>query len=121
MTDFNKFCRFLQSKSPQDDSEPRIKVAILDTGIDAEHAYIKKRWPRPDLCDGGYQDFLSDSGDSAPQDNDGHGTHVAGILLLYAPNAELYIGRIVETNESCRNDEYMKKRVAKVGKVLTLC
>lgn len=72
-----------------------IKVAIVDTGIDATH---------PDLAAnirGGY-DFVDR--DDTPQDGAGHGTHVAGIIaaadntegvLGVAPLAELYALRVL--------------------------
>lgn len=52
-------------------------VAVVDTGIDAAH---------PDLAGRilpGY-DFVS--GDSTPQDGNGHGTHVSGIIAADADN-----------------------------------
>src|SRR3954465_4109526 len=52
-------------------------VAVVDTGIDASH---------PDLAGRilpGY-DFVD--GDSTPQDGNGHGTHVSGIVAADADN-----------------------------------
>lgn len=48
-----------------------VRVAVLDTGIDYTH---------PDLASnyGGGWDFVND--DSYPMDDEGHGTHVAGII-----------------------------------------
>ncbi|KAF2196216.1 subtilisin-like protein, partial [Delitschia confertaspora ATCC 74209] len=90
-----------------------IKVAILDTGIDATHPFVKKRWHRSDIMDRGYRDFVSNVVNTTPEDQDGHGTHVAGIILRFAPNAELYIARIAETNESCQKDKYINGKALK--------
>jgi subtilisin/minor extracellular protease Epr len=72
-----------------------INVAIIDTGINYNH---------PDLCDnykGGY-DFVNDDAD--PLDDNGHGTHCAGIIAAadndigvigVAPEANLYSLKIV--------------------------
>lgn len=65
-----------------------VTVAILDTGVDPEHPALKER------LDGGY-DFVD--GDSDPRelgspDADagfGHGTHVAGLVALVAPDARI--------------------------------
>lgn len=78
-----------------------IKVAILDTGIDAAH---------PDLIGayaGGY-DFLEM--DEIPQDDNGHGTHVAGIIAAaanqwgivgIAPGAQLYALKVCDSRGRC--------------------
>jgi subtilisin family serine protease len=67
-----------------------IKIAVLDTGIDYRHSDLSPNYV------GGY-DFINDDDD--PMDDNGHGTHVAGIIaaarngagvLGVAPESELY-------------------------------
>lgn len=75
-----------------------IKVAVLDTGIDETH---------PDFS-GRIKATKSFVGETAHDDN-GHGTHVAGIIAGsgqlsngkyrgVAPEAELYIGKVLNEN-----------------------
>jgi hypothetical protein len=77
-----------------------IKIAIIDTGVDYNH---------PDLKDnyiGGY-DFVNNDND--PMDDNGHGTHCAGIALGsgkssnyknigVAPMASLYAYKVMRSN-----------------------
>ncbi len=77
-----------------------VKVAIIDTGIDYTH---------PDLNDnyfGGY-DFVNNDND--PYDDNGHGTHVAGIVAAedngigvigVAPQADLYAVKVLDSQGS---------------------
>ncbi len=80
-----------------------VKVAILDTGIDYNH---------PDLDDNfdtallGY-DFVNDDAD--PKDDNGHGTHCAGIVAAedneegvvgVAPGADLYAVKVLDSGGS---------------------
>lgn len=77
-----------------------IKVAILDTGIDYNH---------PDL-DANYKgghDYVNDDPD--PMDDNGHGTHVAGIVAAedndigvigVAPEAHLYAVKVLDAGGS---------------------
>lgn len=69
-----------------------VKVGVLDTGVDTEHRDIKLA--------GGYCSLVSEcSNGVAYDDNNGHGTHVAGIIAAQkndtgiigiAPNVGLY-------------------------------
>lgn len=87
------------------DTGTGVKVAIIDTGIDKDH---------PDLFTNikGGQNFVSIRGsiDSSKWDDDnGHGTHVAGIVagidndigvIGVAPNASLYAVKVLDKRGS---------------------
>ncbi len=78
-------------------------IAVLDTGVDADH---------PDIDLAGWQEFDGDGNpvDSQPNDGDGHGTHVSGTAtgaanpagdvpsFGVAPNADLYGVKVLEDN-----------------------
>ncbi|KAL8949643.1 MAG: hypothetical protein Q9222_004268 [Ikaeria aurantiellina] len=84
--------------------DPRVKIAIIDTGIDLESPIIKKHQSRIKES----KSFI----DNAPSDRDicGHGTHAAGLLLDIASNAELYVARVCMTGKEMRGTA---ERVAK--------
>jgi hypothetical protein len=75
---------------------PKIKVAILDTGIDATHPFMRDSQGRMKYFE--YRDFTKEqlNEDDPLIDNCGHGTHTAGIILKLAPDVELYIARVFE-------------------------
>jgi subtilisin family serine protease len=70
-----------------------VKVAILDTGIDATHPDVRESKHQIKA----FKSWLT-SGDT--HDSFGHGTHIAGLLLELAPDAELYIAKIAEDHPS---------------------
>lgn len=82
-----------------------IKIAVLDTGIDINHIEFKgKEIKGRDFTSGNYDNF---------RDVQGHGTHVAGIIgspenglgtVGIAPEAELYICKVLGDNGSGRLD-----------------
>lgn len=83
---------------PGGDAGAGVKLAILDSGIDYNH---------PDLAanyKGGY-DFVNN--DSDPMDDEGHGTHCAGIVaavdneagvLGVAPEVDLYAVKVINSS-----------------------
>ncbi|KAF2107482.1 peptidase S8/S53 domain-containing protein [Lophiotrema nucula] len=97
-----------------EDKDIDTKVAILDTGIDAQHPWIKQRWKRDGLLERGFRDFVNDTGDPPeyPRDNDGHGTHCAGLILQYARRTSLYVARVASSHEECQNDPEFGLKVA---------
>lgn len=58
-----------------------IKIAVLDTGIDYNHPDLKNR-----VLKGLGYDFVN--GDNDPIDDNGHGTHVSGIIAAQANNGQ---------------------------------
>lgn len=57
----------------------RIVVAIVDTGIDAQHADLTKNlWHDPNYPEQYGWDFVTNMPN--PKDDNGHGTHIAGIV-----------------------------------------
>ena len=77
-----------------------VDVAIIDTGIDYTHPDLNANYK------GGY-DYVN--GDSDPKDDDGHGTHVAGIVAAednevgvigVAPKANLWALKVLDSTGS---------------------
>lgn len=74
-----------------------VKIAVLDTGIDYNHPELAASYK------GGY-DFINNDDD--PMDDNGHGSHVAGIIAAakdgqgvvgVAPDAELYAIKVSDS------------------------
>ena len=104
----------------------KVKIAVLDTGIDTTHEYIKKTWKRPTLGaggrrlnDAGYLNFLTTPPSTKiVGDAFGYGTHVAGIILQLAPDAELYVARVFRSGSFDQNSEPgCAQRVAEVSNI----
>lgn len=80
----------------------RIKVAILDTGADANHQdFLGKPIME-------YKSFLN--GGDARVDPSGHGTHIAGIILDLTSNVELYIAQVTDSRLSVNRDRIVEVR-----------
>lgn len=68
--------------------EDELKIAVLDTGINMEMPNISakrgriKCWPNISAC----------------RDEDGHGTHVAYLLLRLAPHSRLLVSKVSKSN-----------------------
>jgi len=77
------------------DRGSRIKVAILDTGLDVSHPDIKAREERiKDVRS--WVDGLDGKQDRNAGDSCGHGTHVTSLLLDFAPDSDVYVARIAK-------------------------
>ncbi|MFH1332216.1 MAG: S8 family serine peptidase [archaeon] len=92
-----------------------VKVAVLDTGIDIDHVELQ------DSYLGGY-DYVNN--DDNPDDDNGHGTHVAGIITAngndanakgVAPSAGIYMYKVCDSAGSCYEDDMMAAMEAAVA------
>lgn len=68
-------------------ADGKVTVAILDTGITMDHADLKGRIVAPyDVVGDARSDYTDSVPDDSPDDEAGHGTHVAGIVAAEADN-----------------------------------
>jgi subtilisin family serine protease len=73
-----------------------VRVAVLDTGVDATHPALAGRLlPGFDFVD--YDSDPSEGGTSADIAY-GHGTHVAGLVAMVAPGAQILPVRVLDAN-----------------------
>ena len=87
-----------------------VKIAVLDTGVDAMNFTIRKA-----MKAGRIKDVKSFTPDNETSDKHGHGTHVAGLVLKVAPDADIYIARVFTSNvEKSTADLNQPQQVAQV-------
>jgi subtilisin family serine protease len=73
--------------------DARIKIAILDTGVDMTDSFIGLKSNRTRIQ---YKSFVPGDSSKNPEDLVGHGTHVTGLLLKVARNADIFVARITK-------------------------
>ncbi|EAQ84991.1 hypothetical protein CHGG_09005 [Chaetomium globosum CBS 148.51] len=71
---------------------PRIKVAVLDTGLDVGHPSIQANVEQ--IKD--VKSWLPANSATTGSDPCGHGTHVIGLLLDVAPDCDVYVAQIAD-------------------------
>ena len=91
--------------SRRKDNDEKVKVAIIDSGLDPLH-------PAFSLYNFGPHNYRDWTGNSAIHDAVGHGTHAAGLVCRVAPKAELYIAKAFN---SLGGDADTPYRVAEVS------
>jgi subtilisin family serine protease len=106
----------------------RIKIAILDSGIDSRHTEMAQNIvkPCPVNCAMETKAKIKSENNSRAikkwqgfpytldpcQDRRGHGTHIASVIFKTAPYAALYIGRIFsDGGQMCELDELVKVQI----------
>jgi len=81
-----------------------VTIAVLDTGVDASHPALKGKVKRRlDVIDDDFDpddvgNGLDDDGDGHVDEAVGHGTHVAGAILLAAPEAKVLAYRVLNSD-----------------------
>jgi subtilisin family serine protease len=88
---------FRETITSTNGTDTRVKIAILDSGIDMRHPWIKP-------CRGRIKDVRTWTGvDKGSKDrsgdNVGHGTHVAGIILTLVTDVDLYIAKVADSDK----------------------
>ena len=82
-----------------------IHVGVADTGCDYQHQALRTRFG-----DNKGYDFISDT--NQPLDDNGHGTHVAGIIagtnVGVAPNAKLYALKFLNAHGSGSQTDFIR-------------
>lgn len=120
LNDFKTFRQQILPDVVDPENQQRVRVTVIDTGIDGSHPYIRsKGWTsndenaeQPLFCD--FVEPDPARGKHDPIDEDGHGTFIAGLLLQLAPDIELSIARIGATRKSIQNDAQVGEKIGRV-------
>jgi hypothetical protein len=80
-------------------NDRKIRIAILDTGINEYHPFFKGVKATRRARDSPFKGMQSFIGDSNAADSFGHGTNVASLILRIAREANLYIAKISKGQE----------------------
>ena len=95
---------FGRTSAHDDSTGAGVVIAVLDTGVDASHPELAGRvLPGLDLIDhdanpADVGNMADDDGDGLIDEMTGHGTFVAGILRLVAPDAKLLPIRVLNSD-----------------------
>ncbi|RMJ18506.1 hypothetical protein CDV36_001784 [Fusarium kuroshium] len=122
LKDFKTFRQQILPDVVDPENQQRVRVTVIDTGIDGSQPYIRSMGWRSDDKNAGeplFYDFVqpdSAHGTHDPIDEDGHGTFIAGLLLQLAPDIELSVARIGATRESIQNDAQVGKKIGRAIK-----
>ncbi|TEA15011.1 Subtilisin DY [Colletotrichum sidae] len=100
-----KFARWIRPGG-REQPKDRIRVAILDTGVDCSHVDLADALRRRQII---YKNFYPTESDSeVAEDDNGHGTHVTSLLLSVAPNVDVYMARVTDAKMDFQADPITK-------------
>lgn len=92
-----------QEKAEVEVKTNAVRIAILDTGYDqeaptfADDKYVTSKRIRK------WRDFVSE--DSAPVDEDGHGTHLLALFFRMRCSAHIYVARVTKNSDGVSEAE----------------
>ncbi|KAL2196896.1 peptidase S8/S53 domain-containing protein [Corynascus similis CBS 632.67] len=87
----------------------RVKVGILDTGIDMKNAVFRREEVRSRIKK--RVDFCDPNGKGSCRDRCGHGTHCAALINRIAPAADIYVGRVAVDFDSGLDENVVAKAI----------
>ncbi|KAF2636034.1 subtilisin-like protein [Massarina eburnea CBS 473.64] len=90
---------FEKTKVAQSD---RVRIAVLDTGLDKSHPHIKMEIERVWVYDKSKRTFTKGASTNIV-DTKGHGTHIVGLVLEYAHEADVFVADVDFDNEPNRD------------------
>ena len=95
------FCHKLLDDWESNSTAERVRIAILDTGIDREHEKIKGKFGRSKQIRD-YKEWRDGKLYEPTNDTAGHGTHCTSLLARVVPEkvASIYVGKVAETTSS---------------------
>jgi hypothetical protein len=81
---------------------PKVKVAILDTGVSPYHEFTRRR----EYLDR-YQDFVTKDGEKPDETNTSHGTKSLDLVLRMCEPADVYVAKVFGSGcSSVERDAY---------------
>ncbi|KAF2120733.1 peptidase S8/S53 domain-containing protein [Lophiotrema nucula] len=104
LDDLNAVLQITQKK--RDEHSKRIKIAILDTGIQETYYQTDQSFTKSIKA---YKDFVSGD-DTKRQDGTGHGTSCIRLLQKVYEHAEIYVGRVFEGSHATEATKSIMKK-----------
>ncbi|KLU88122.1 hypothetical protein MAPG_07109 [Magnaporthiopsis poae ATCC 64411] len=102
--DFHRsYSRFVAPRivsTPSGEEHPRrIRIAVLDTGVDFRHPGIRAAKADGRIREEWCHSWVGPEADVADEDDEMHGSNCADLLHQVAPEADIYIGKIFQCNK----------------------
>jgi hypothetical protein len=114
LEDFHgSYSRFVADRVTESgiESPPRIRIAVLDTGIDFGHPGIQEAKEKGRVKEEWCHSWVGGENDTRDEDDGLHGTNCVYILHKAAPEAEIYVEKVFQ-GTSFRS--YQAQNIAKV-------